>query len=222
MTRRFRPFQRWLLIGACVLIPGVMAGCAAFGFVAKAVSDSTPVPKVHALAEQTTVVFVDDPDHVLPNLTVGSTIAQRITADLQAGKAVARLVPPTKIDELRAAEPGFGKLPVDEVGRRVGADQVVYVQINSFTLGVEDGAFRPLAEAEVKVIDAVKRARVFPTGQRGHTVTHQLNYRHESADTRGHTHVLTRQVAERLGRDVAFLFYDHPRPETDVSVQPPR
>ena len=208
-----------LAVGAVISALLIAGGCAAVGFVAKAVADNPDIPPAYELSDHSTVVFVDDPTHLLPNLTVGSTIAQRITSDLRTNKAVARLIEPTTIDDLRAADAGFAQMPVDVVGRRVGADQVIYVLVDSFTLGDEHGVYRPLGSARVKVIDVAGRRRIFPGSDQGHTVTRQLNYKHESVDARGQLSVLTRSVAEQLGRDIGFLFYTHKRPDSDVAMK---
>lgn len=204
----------------CLLLAAALAagGCAAFGFVAKAIGDNPDIPPAYELSDRAAVVFVDDPAHLLPNLTVSSTIAQRITSDLKANLTKMKIIEPARIDELRAADAGFARMPVDVVGQSVGADQVIYVLIDSFTLGDEQGVYRPLASARVKVIDVAGRKRIFPGSEQGHSVTRQLNYRHASVDARSQLSVLTRSVAEQLGRDIGFLFYTHKRPDSDVAV----
>jgi hypothetical protein len=219
MTPTARPIALVAAMSAILGAIGVAGGCAAVGFVAKAIADNPDIPPAYELADRSTVVFVDDPAHLLANLTVGSTIAQRITADLRANKTKMKIIEPTAIDDLRAGDAAFAQIPVDVVGQRVGADQVIYVLIDSFTIGDEQGVYRPLGSARVKVIDVPSRRRIFPGNEQGHTVTRQLNYNHESVDARGQLTVLTRSVAEQLGRDIGFLFYTHKRPDSDVAVK---
>src|SRR6185436_9787846 len=53
-------------------------------------------------------------------------------------------------------------MSISEIGRAVGAEQIVYASVDSFSLTPDGVNFAPFAKLRVKVIDAVNDKRLFP------------------------------------------------------------
>ena len=200
------------VLAAAVL--AALQGCEVAGFVLA----SMPPPKVEAvyeLVDQPTVILIDDPAQLMPSIQVMGLTAYRAGADLKEQEVIAEVVPSTATVELRLDEPEFVNWPIDKIGKRLGAKQVVYVLVEAFQLKDQDQMYRPAAAMRVKVVDAETGQRLFPADRaEGHQVISRLFFKgHESTGTAGSETVLTRKLADRMGEDVAKVFYKHaPRP----------
>ena len=77
---------------------------------------------------------------------------------------------------MRSRDPQFGRKSMAEVGRAVGAEQVLYVDLKD--VGVEQipgsGAIRSSATAEVRLVDAATGALIWPMhNSAGHVVSYE-------------------------------------------------
>ncbi len=73
---------------------------------------------------------------------------------------------------------------------------------------------RPDARVTVKVIDVARGKRLFPVprpaeGPRGVSVRVKAAYRYKDQNSNGDVLVVMQTMAQLIGREVAFLFYDH-------------
>ena len=126
-----------------------------------------------------------------------------------------QFVPVQRLNAL-VAEMGdeYEHTAIDRIGRDPGAEQVVHVNVDSLSTGSDPGMLRPVATVTVKVIDAVEGKRLFPVprpaeGPRGLRLTVRSNYRRADNETRGDLVMVVQALAQMVGRDVAYLFYDH-------------
>jgi hypothetical protein len=204
--RGLRTVAAALLLGALLSL----AGCQAPGFVVANILPLDKIPAVYKLADQPTVVVVDDPNRLMPSSQEISLVSGRIQQDLAEKKVVARFIPPTAVEELRLSNADFNTWPIDRIGQKLGAAQVVYVLIDGFTLSTDPNVFRPTVSAHVKVIDVSTGRRMYPPQDpSGHGVLSRMYYKNADAATRGDAQILARKLADRLGEDVALLFYEH-------------
>lgn len=198
-----------------------MSGCAVGGILGEAFA-----PKIraeHELDPVPTLIMVEDRSLALDDPDLPAFIANAIAADLRRERALegAKIIEPSAVARLMG-EFGreFESMAIDEVGQRVGASQVLYVNIRRVRLLRAPGLYQPAATAEVKVIDAVSRERVFPpqesaegiaTGPRGFPVLAELPP--DAADTadRAYESAVRQKLSRALATEVAELFYPHKR-----------
>lgn len=176
----------------------------------------------YELPEKITLVLVDDPSDALGGAHLARHVANQIGFQLVRHEAVPATVPLNRVSELqRELGDAFATTPIDEVGRTLGAQQVIHVQVLSAKTGYEPGVSRPTAQSRVKVIDVEQRRRLWPqprpgvhTAPRGHTVSSSMFYRYTgNGEVRGTQNDLKQRFATLIGNDIAKLFYDH---EPDV------
>jgi len=170
------------------------------------------------IPEKITLVLVDDPGHVLGEPFLAGQVANQAAFDLVRNKAVPATVPFNRLEALRQ-ELGdqFAMTPIDQIGRALGAQQVLHVEITSARMIQEPGVTRPTARINVKVIDVEQRTRLWPTplpgvhsAPRSYSMSSSMFYRyHANPDERGTSRDLIQRFASHIGRDVAKLFYDH-------------
>lgn len=214
------------LLLAVTLLPGCVLGDL-FGVIA----GKRDIPARHVLDDRPTVILVEDPGDALGSRTLRHVLASDIGHHLVRNEALSEEpISPRRVAAL-AAELGadFDRTAIDELGRRLGAEQVIHVLVDSTSLEYAPTVMRPTARAEVKVIDAVEGRRVFPriTGFQGRDapppgepVVVEMHYQGSTGDPgRGRDSVLRRTLTERLAVDIAQLFYEHPEPEPGQSLR---
>ncbi len=161
-----------------------------------------------------TVVFIDDRSSKVPRRSLRVVVGQTAEEDMIAERVIDADMMIAAQSILRAAmsEDADEPMSVADLGRAVGADVVVYVTIDAWTLSKDGGSYSPLVSARVKVIDAAERARIWPGDDRGYPLLIEpaasaSNVPSSSAE-RSAAH---NELAERVGRSIAKLFYNSDR-----------
>jgi hypothetical protein len=210
---------RWLALAALLGTAAGASGCALFGMAAETVAGGK-IPAKHTLAEQTTLVMVDDPKRQLPQPGMPRLVASNVRFHLKKNSNLTgkMLVSVDKLTQVqRELGEDYPNTPIATVGRRAGAKQVIHVLIRSTRLKEGGSIYQPQAVSEVKVIDATTGERRFPKGDQqveglgpsGQLVKTQLLRRRVDRSQRGSRVMLQRALAKRIGLDVARLFYRH-------------
>jgi hypothetical protein len=196
------------------------AGCNVAGFVAQAIPQK--VKAVHRLEPRPTLVLVDDPSNHLGDPTLVGLIAAETGALMVEHRAVEVVVPPEKVDALYVSlGDAWARTGIDQIGRAVGADQVVHLHIDAAALYSVPGLFEPNATVQVKVIDVVHRKRLFPASAeggdspgfsltpQGHRLLAKLPPRGTEPSGYAAQREAMRVLCMRIARDASRLFYDY-------------
>ncbi len=211
------PVQLIIALLICMSVAG-MSGCKAIAFLAYSLFP----PKTNAFyhpQDRPTLVLVDDPADLLgfPGLT--TELAHHVGTHLLDRDVVTTVVSPREMHEL-AERLGdeFVRTPIDRIGREVNAEQVVHIHVESISVGDEPGLYRPTATVRVKLIDAVDRVRLYPSPitastsplhRSYHSVTISLPYSTAKNGGKDELRAIGKQITEKLGLEVARLFYDY-------------
>jgi hypothetical protein len=86
-------------------------------------------------------------------------LARQITQLAEASKEHITFVPGRKVAELKNKTPGWRAMEMAEVGRRLGADYVICLEINSLSMyepGSANGLYRGRANLTVSLTDVKK------------------------------------------------------------------
>ncbi|HOF18142.1 MAG TPA: hypothetical protein PK082_04470 [Phycisphaerae bacterium] len=194
-------------------------GCAAFAWF---VAQFAPPQKVKAQftppSGKKILVFVDDPYFKVDYEPLKAELANRINQRLVANKVAAATIPYDRFVDLLAATPDFNRLRVSEVGSRLGADLVLYVQIDQFSL--RDDPANPLWHGRLRTSVRLVRSdapqsedlRLWPLDRKeGYPVPEQTVP--ESANTSPtYGAELARLLADGMADRIAKLFYEHTVP----------
>ena len=219
--------HQWQLrrIAMSVVLLGALAlavGCEAAGFIAGALS-SNKTPAIYEPKDLTTVILVDDPALQLHEPGLAGTIAMTIAANLKQQGVLSNIIDIQKVSEL-AAELGsdYARTPVDQIGRKLGATQVIHVHIDSIPpFQTEPGLLKPRAAVLVKVIDVEHRIRLFPPAQplegqgvvpvaRGaYPMTIEARLRVVDPNVDNAMAAYRHRFAEKMGLEIARVFYEH-------------
>ena len=199
--------SRWIVLA--MLLP--LAGCQLFGFVGANFLPVEKIKPVYKPIDQKTLVFIDDPRHAAPSPTLLAIVAETAAEQLRREKVIAEFVPHSQLEDLRTSSEDFESLPIDRIGERLGAQQVIYVLIDGFDSGGDRQELqRPTASARLKVVDVGTGKRLFPAlGEHG--VGSSLPFEQPPLDSESHGRqtAIARRLAQRLGEDIARQFHDH-------------
>jgi hypothetical protein len=210
------------LLSMMGLLLSGLGGCETAGFIADVVAGGQPVPAIHELADRPTLVLVETANDIELANDIPGLIAGRIGQQLTSEEVLTKVISFNDFVRFRAETPDFYSNPtkwnVARIGRELGAEQVIYVSLQTFRVSEDNVIYRPLAEARVKVIDATAGTRVFPPatdryGKSGHPIVQQQNYGSRDGANSTTDLVVARRLAEALAQDVAWLFYEHKLPE---------
>jgi len=214
-----------------LLLPVAMftASCKMVGSAAYIVGGLPKVDAEHALANQPTVVFVDDRHNAIPlsSRSVRRTIADKVSQELMTNKVLApeRTIDPRDAISLVAAKDRHSDLmPIDAIGRGVGAKQIVYVEMLAFSETPDGATPRPTAMCRVRVIDVDNRQRLYPPPA-SQEASRALRVMLEEIDptllrsqsSRLKVHM---SLAELTGEHIAKLFYKHVPRELGRRLEP--
>lgn len=180
-------------------------------------------PAAHELADKPTVVFVDDRRNALPRYELRGVICDEAIETLMKKGVVTNGVDSREVLNLVRKQDTDKKLmAVDAIGKAAGAEQVIYVRIIAFHITPDGYTPRPVAGAEVRVVDVTNRERVFPGPDEEAaryleaTLDPVAIEKYQSSASRRQIEDL---LAKELGKSVAELFFDHERNELGENLK---
>jgi hypothetical protein len=128
---------------------------------------------------------------------------------------IATMVDPQSLERLRDANPAqYKPLTIADIGRKVGARQVLYVNIwrSEIVKPAGSGQMRGQMEAVVKIVDTATGDTRWPSDAPSDTVQITTDWTPESAQKTEND--LRAQMADQMAEDISKLFHDyHPDQE---------
>lgn len=188
-----------------------LSGCAVVAWTVAAWTPPKKVPAECKVPENKTIlVFVDDIIHEVVYEPVKMELTVQLNKQLVEHKVAGRTVKYDRLLDLIAAAPKFNRLSVSEVGQKLGADIVLYVQVDKFSL--KDSNVSPLwhgqLQTTVRIVE-VGKGRLWPKDRpAGHTVE-PLDIPTSDETSRGYGSKLARIMARQMAHRIAKLFYEH-------------
>ncbi len=192
-----------------------LAGCAIPAWFA---AQFGPERKVKAEYEppsgKTVLVLVDDMLHPVDYEPVKIQLTEMINQQLLEHKVVSKTIPYARLGEFISATPGFNSLSVGEVGQKLGADMVLYVQIDDF--GLQDSAsaselWKGRLATTIRLVD-VNKGRLWPTDNpTGHMIPKSTTQTY-SDSSQGRGEQISKELAADTADKIAKLFYAYSTP----------
>lgn len=207
---------RWLACGVLLAMgaAGLMHGCNIVGPIAVLASPPQTQDAEYKMADRVTAVYVDDRKNVLNDRGLRMFIGDRVLEHLMRNKVLKDSIKTSNTMAAAGSERAGALKPLEQIGREVGAAQLIYVEMLSFGLEPDaSGAPRAQATLRVKLIDVENRVRLFPpTGEdvadaRYMTVTLPPEQTYQPVLTRASQAEANRTLAEMIADRVAKLFY---------------
>ena len=224
-TRKTSLLRAMSLTGLAATAILTFTGCQIlFALAAKLFPKEKVQPMFVLPANKTILVFPDDMKCPLVYPPVKRTMSERADELIIEHSLAADTIPYDKLIDLHNAEPDFNLMSVPKIGRRLGADLVIYVLIEEFSLkdNSVDTLWRGKLVAKVKVVDVLK-GRIWPDESGGFSITVVEPITDNSSMDYGSQ--LSRKLAGRMAEKAIGLFHAHyidrarPKEEaTDMSV----
>lgn len=202
----------WLLLCVFTLF---LAGCpigAVFALFAKK-NPMVQVDAEHEFTDGSLLVFVDSPTERTGLSGIQPLLTRYLADEISRQSLVSALVPAGELATLRISADNFAQLGIAEVGRRLSADQVLYVEVIEFSLGtmVDKPAGRGVARIRVTVFDVPQDKRVWPKDKPlGREVLVHTPFREPTGQ--GYRQEFAEDLCERTAESVIKLFREHEEP----------
>jgi len=198
------------------VVAACLGGCDIPAFFAAQLGPEEKIPAQFEPPEgKTILVLVEDLDKPINYEPVKADLTKMLNRQLVEHEVAAQTIPYARIGELATRSPEeFNNLYVTELGARLGADMVLYVNIDDFGLRDPDASeelWKGRLQTSVRLVD-VTEGRLWPKDRReGHTVDKaQTPTITDNSPTRAE--IISKELAAITADRIAKLFYDHSQP----------
>ena len=171
-------------------------------------------PAAFELPSKRTVVIVDDKINRMPRVALRVGIGDSVGTHLLENNVVPETITTRDaVALIRRMDTASKPVSIQRICESLGAEQVVYVEIDDFNLsgGREEGG--PEAVALVKVLDITNGSRLWPTAGSEAVQSSLQDINPSLIATSAGRREVEDKLAEKLGEDIAKLFYAHERRE---------
>lgn len=199
-----------------MLVAIATGGLASCNILVPAAFIFAPEPMVepaYELPDRSTVVFVDDRQNLVTPTSLRRIIGNRVSQDLMVEEAVTTTIDASDAEAFaRVNDTDGAPMAIDAIGRAVGADVVIYVEMVEFRDRTDPYQPKPRASCRVRVIDAVNRTRLFPdpsASEPSQLVQVELPAMNpDDLRSRAARNQVGELLANRLGQQAGRLFYE--------------
>lgn len=155
-------FRSTILLAIAIASTSLLSSCNILGPAAFIIDGLPKRDAQYALMDRPTVVFVDDPRNALSDRNLRRYIGDKVATELMLNKIVTVTISSADALGVARGDRHGKRMPIEAIGRAVGAEQVLYIEMMSFTLSPDNVTPQPMGYCQIKVIDAVNRTRLFP------------------------------------------------------------
>jgi hypothetical protein len=205
--------KRAALAGTLLLLAMAACGCALPGALAYKFMGPPEIPAKYVFPKIPLLVLVENAHSGSIAIPEADALSAVIYEDLKEHK-VAPLIDPARVHELRDRNPiGFGKMSITEVGRQLGAEQVLYVHVQQLDIESPTGAdlVRLKISVKVKIVEIANARTIWP--ESGDTESYNVESPWQRLDPGTTRSVLNHQVLRESGIEIARWFYPY-QPDT--------
>jgi len=190
----------------------VLQGCAVAAYLnAMLTPPETIDAKFEIPKHKTILVLVDDPAYRINYAPVKIQLSKKLSKELTDHNIAMETIPYSKLQKFAAARHrDYNHLSNSEIGKALGADLVLNIQVTNFSL--KDSPNSPIwtgrFTTQVKIID-VEEGRLWPDDSHEGRVTATAKPdKHEMVE-KGQTIKIANELAKEMAETIAKLFYAH-------------
>ena len=186
-------------------------GCSIFKWmVAVAAPPEKVKPQYVPPKDKTVLVFVDDVRHPVDYPLIKNELTAYINQQLLAHHLAAQVIDYDRLQDLTTSTPKFHELTVHQVGQKLGADWILYVEIEKFSLKDNNMAafWKGRLETSVRVVDAQGK-RLWPTDRTGGYMPPPVETPSVENTSVVYGTELSRTMAGMMADRIVKLFYEY-------------
>ncbi len=161
------------------------------------------------------LVLADDYEEVFDSVRTPGLLADLLGKELIEQKAAKEVVSPSRLAKLRREDKEFENSGAREIGERLGAHQVVWLEAREYYApdDIEEISAAARMVVTVKVLDVLEtenraRVRLWPTERQGRLVTVELNANERVLAEKPEN--VAKLLCAKMAVEVTKLFYDYP------------
>lgn len=204
--------SRVLLLRALVvlfLLP--TAGCIQFAALWANISGGDIIEPEYTLTRGPLLVLIDDRDSLVTEPHAIRQLHGTISSIFLEYNVNRRVVPFENWQTLQRSAKDYNRLSIREIGEKLGADQVLYLRVERFTLHEEPGAplFKGQFAVRLKVLstEAKREVRLWPRDEKGKRIVATTDP--TPSDGGKSAGDVAKELATNLADVVSKLFYEH-------------
>jgi len=188
------------------------AGCQQFAALWANVSGGDWIDPQFTLTKGPLLILLDDPNEdQLSDLRVYQEVHRTLSENFLHFDVNKRVIPFEDWSRMRQSETKYSSLKTRQIGEKLGAEQILLMHIVRFVVQPEPGAaiFQGEFTVNVKVLstEAKRDVRLWPNEEGGKRIS--VTTAPESADGDRTASDVSQELAIKLGKEVAKLFYGH-------------
>ena len=195
---------RYLTLVLCAALPGCIQMAAAI----TNITGGDWIEPEFELTKEPLLVLVDDRGGQISEPKAIREVHQTISEIFLEFNVNKRIVPFQEWQNLQA-DRNYSKMSARQIGEKLGAEQVLYISIDRFTLNSESGApiFKGEFVARVKVLSTERKkdVRLWPDEESGRRVSATTDPTPADGDKSGAD--VAAELGIKLGQEVAQFFY---------------
>ena len=208
-------FGALILVAAAVMALSI-AGCNVVAPIVYIIEGPPSRDAEFILPKMRTVVFVDDRRNIIRLNARGlrQRMADTLTQELLDRELLTDMILSRDAMGLAQSRDRHGDLlSVEEIARGIGAEQLIYLRVTSFTESADGMSPNPAASVEVRIMDVVGRTWVYPTSEAGdaarpvQVVMPEIDP--QALQTTSARLQVHQALADAMAVQVAKLFYKH-------------
>ena len=186
-----------------------LGGCEALGVASESAGHTVNAKYVPNKADSM-LVLVESYQHDLSDSGIEAEHLSAALSKAIADEKIASLVDPQALEKLRDADPDqFAPMSIAEIGRRVGAKQVLYVNIDLAEIEhpIGGGQMRGRMEAIVKIVDSTSGNTRWPRDSTSETMQITTDWIPDNANKTDAD--IRAQMADQMAQDIGKVFHDY-------------
>jgi len=203
--------KRILLLSLICCVCSVLGSCNIAAVVAYVTSPDPEQEALFELPNVPTVVFVDDRRNVMHPTRLRRVMADKITEELLGRELLTTMISPRDAMRVSVTNDKYNDpLPVEELGKAVGATVVIYIEMTAFGLTSDGQTANPRTSCSIRVIDVENRERLFPLESASLTVAERMQHIGPNrVSSAAEAIELAEELAIKLADSISKVFYTH-------------
>ena len=200
-----------LMFSAATLLLLAASGCIQMAAAWTNISGGDWIEAEFTLTKQPLLVLIDDRASVVTEPLAVREVYKTIVENFKVFKVNMMVVPYEDWQRLAQSDKRYSRYSVRQIGEKLGAEQVLYISVERFTLHAEAGTpvFQGEFTVRVKVLSTnrEKDVRLWPSEESGKRVS--VTTPATPADSEKTSNDIATELGIKLGKQIAMMFYGH-------------
>ena len=203
--------RRRLFILASILLFLPCTGCHQMAVLLANMQGGDVIKPEFKLDKGPLLILPDDPRGLVNETKAIRELHETIADNFLRNKVNNRVIPFRELQRLQREDSKYDRYSAREIGEKLGADQVLYLKVDNFSLYSEAGAplFKGVFAVRVKVLTTEPKGdvRLWPREESGRLMS--VDTRATPTDGDKSAADVATELGVKLGQRVAGLFYEH-------------